>query len=189
MAATIRFSKLVETAGKPSNHLLWSDPAKDQILQNAIRGQRVLTVRQRPVDAKTDYGTVGYEKGVPGQILIFPKSIKQFADKRVIGVKYDLLEWPTANENRSARRTIPAKRSTKKIQKESPLPVVAPRPTDSEEPVNARVVKFPEPEAGEKAGTDAEIEDLKNKVRQAIKLLEEGKQVAAFNLLRQAVPD
>ncbi len=94
MTATVRFSKLVESAGKPSVHLLWVDPAKDSVLQKAIHANRVLTVRQRPADTKADYGTVGFEKGVSGQILIFPKSIKHFADKRVIGVKYDLLEWP-----------------------------------------------------------------------------------------------
>jgi hypothetical protein len=186
MAATVRFSKLVEVAGKPSNHLLWSDPAKDQVLQSAIRAHRVLTVRQRPVDAKADYGTVGYEKGVPAQILIFPKSIKQFADKRVVGVKYELLEWPTVSEKRPAR-TIPATRSAKKSQKESRPPVVAAEPTNSEEPVSPRLVKFPEPKAEEEPESDPMVEEIKNKVRQAMKLLEEGKQVAAFNLLKQVV--
>jgi hypothetical protein len=187
MAATVRFSKLVEVAGKPSNHLLWSDPAKDQVLQSAIRTHRVLTVCQRPVDAKADYGTVGYEKGVPAQILIFPKSIKQFADKRVVGVKYELLEWPTVSEKRPARNTIPAKKSAKKIQKESRAPVVAAEPTNSEEPVTSRLVKFPEPKPEEEAESDPMVEDIKNKVRQAMKLLEDGKQVAAFNLLKQVV--
>jgi hypothetical protein len=183
MAATVRFSKLVEVAGKPSNHLLWSDPAKDQVLQNAIRAHRVLTVRQRPVDAKADYGTVGYQKGVPGQILIFPKSIKQFADQRVVGVKYELLEWPTVPEKRPAQNTIPAK----KIQKESRAPVAAAEPTNSEEPESARVVKFPEPKAEKEPESDPIVEDIKDKVRQAMKLLEDGKQVAAFNLLKQVV--
>jgi hypothetical protein len=187
MAATVRFSKLVEVAGKPSNHLLWSDPAKDQILQSAIRAHRVLTVRQRPVDAKADYGTVGYQKGVPGQILIFPKSIKQFADQRVVGVKYELLEWPTVPEKRPAKNTIPTKKSAKKIQKESRPPVAAAEPTNSEEPESARVVKFPEPKAEEEPESDPIVEDIKDKVRQAMKLLEDGKQVAAFNLLKQVV--
>ena len=186
MAATVRFSKLVELAGKPSNHLLWSDPAKDQVLQSAIRAHRVLTVRQRPVDAKADYGTVGFEKGVPAQILIFPKSINQFADKRVIGVKYELLEWPNVSEKQSAT-TIPVTRSAKKSQKESRPPVVAAEPANSEESATGRLVKFPEPEAEEEAQADPMVEDLKNKVRQAMKLLEEGKQVAAFNLLKQVV--
>ncbi len=104
MTATVRFSKLVESAGKPSVHLLWVDPAKDSVLQKAIHANRVLTVRQRPVDTKADYGTVGFERGIAGQILIFPKSIKHFADKRVIGVKYDLLEWPGVPKTQEAHQ-------------------------------------------------------------------------------------
>src|SRR4029077_12079301 len=94
MMDTVRFSKIVETVGKPSVHVLWIDPENDTILQKAIKANRVMTIHQPPVGAKTDYGTIGFEKNVSGQVLIFPKSLRSFAfaDKRVIGVKYDLLE-------------------------------------------------------------------------------------------------
>jgi hypothetical protein len=65
--------------------------------------------------------------------------------------------------------------------------VAAAEPTNSEEPESARVVKFPEPKAEEEPESDPIVEDIKDKVRQAMKLLEDGKQVAAFNLLKQVV--
>lgn len=78
MMGTVRFSKIVETAGKPIVHLLWMDPTKDPALQKAIHANRVMTVHQGLINAKADYGTIGFEEGVSGQILIFPKSLKRF---------------------------------------------------------------------------------------------------------------
>ena len=51
MMHTVRFSK---TAGKPILHVLWIDPAKNIILQKAIKANRVMTIHQRPVGAKND---------------------------------------------------------------------------------------------------------------------------------------
>ena len=78
--STVRFSKIIEAAGKPVVHVLWIDPAKDRILKKAIKAHRVMTVHQRVVNAKSDYGTVGFQKGVSGQILIFPKSLKRLSE-------------------------------------------------------------------------------------------------------------
>src|SRR6516165_9595239 len=47
MMGTIRFSNIVETAGKPIVHALWIEPAKDSVLQNAIKANRVMTIHQR----------------------------------------------------------------------------------------------------------------------------------------------
>ena len=69
MMGTVRFSKIVETVGQPSVHVLWMDPQKDTILQKAIKANRVMTIHQGSAGAKTDYGTIGFEKGVAGQIL------------------------------------------------------------------------------------------------------------------------
>src|ERR1700674_2631953 len=113
MMGAVRFSKIVEAAGNPVVHVLWIDPEQDPILKKAINANRVMTVHQGLPNAKADYGTVGFQKGVSGQILIFPKPLKGFADKRVTGVKYDLLEWPTVPKNQQAHRVIPAKRSAK----------------------------------------------------------------------------
>jgi hypothetical protein len=186
MMGTIRFSKVVETAGKPIVHLLWVDPAKDLILQKAIRANRVMTVHQERIRAKADYGTVGFEKGVSGQILIFPKSLESFADKQVIGVKYDLLEWPAVPKSHQVRKVIPAKRSAKAKPEETKISAPAEQAALAEN-TTAQVVKFPNPEDDHEDGPTTDVEELKNQVRLAMKVLEEGKQVAAFNLLKRIV--
>jgi len=49
------------------------------------------------------------------------------------------------------------------------------------------VVKLPNPEDDHEDGPTTDVEELKNQVRLAMKVLEEGKQVAAFNLLKRIV--
>ena len=71
-------------------HLLWIDPDKDRSLQKAIREHRVMTLHQFQ-GGKSDYAVVGFEKGVSGQVLIFPKSLKPFEGRKVIAIKYELL--------------------------------------------------------------------------------------------------
>src|SRR5262245_39888466 len=88
-------------------------PGEGAILQKAIKANRVMTIHQRPDGTKTDYGTIGFEKNVPGQVLIFPKSVRSFADKRVVGVKYDLLEWAAAPKGQQAPKAEPAKPAIK----------------------------------------------------------------------------
>jgi hypothetical protein len=187
MTAAVRFSKLVEAAGKPSVHLLWMDPAKDIVLQKAIKANRVLTVHQRPGDTKADYGTVGFEKSVSGQILIFPKSLKQFSDKRVIGVKYDLLEWPEVPKDQEAPKARPPKRPASAQPREAKLPAVTPKRVAAEDNATARVLKFPNPRNESEEESNVDVEDIKDQVRHAMKALEEGKQVAAFNLLKRII--
>jgi len=88
---TVRFSDVLNQAGEPDVHLLWIDPDKDKGLQKAIREHRVMTLHQFQ-GGKSDYAVVGFEKGVPGQVLIFPKSLKPFEDRKVIAIKYELLK-------------------------------------------------------------------------------------------------
>ncbi|MBV9643065.1 MAG: hypothetical protein JO334_05800 [Verrucomicrobia bacterium] len=182
--ATVRFQKIVESTGKPSVHLLWIDPAKDPILQKAVKANCVMTVHQRPSGTKTDFGTIGFEKNVAGQILIFPKSLKSFAGKRVVGVKYDSIEWPAVPKNQQTPKTRPLTHSPK-TRPEGPKTAAA-KPA-AEENAPARVVKFPTPRAEDESGPEEDIEEIKEQVRHAMKVLEEGKQVAAFNLLKRIV--
>jgi hypothetical protein len=187
MMSTVRFSKIVEAAGKPVVHVLWVDPVKDTILKKAIKTNRVMTVHQALTKAKADYGTVGFQKGIPGQILIFPKSLKLFADQRVTGVKYDLLEWPTVPKGQQEHKIIPAARSAEVKPQDAKVHATAER-SPVEESAPATVVKFPEPEEDDDAeAPTAEVEEIKNQVRLAMKALEEGKQVAAFNLLKRII--
>jgi hypothetical protein len=184
--STIRFSKVVEAAGKPVVHVLWVDPEKDPILKKAIAAEKVMTVRQGLPNGKADYGTVGFHKGASGQILIFPGSLKRFADTRVTGVKYDLLEWPKVPKSQQVDKVASPKRSAKAKLDQTQVPAVA-KPSAIAERLAATVIKFPNPEDDDAGGATAEIEELKKQVRLAIQALEEGKQVAAFKLLSRII--
>jgi hypothetical protein len=161
MMSTVRFSKIVEAAGKPVVHVLWTDPAKDRILKQAINGHRVMTVHQRLADAKADYGTVGFQTGVSGQILIFPKSLKLFADKRVTGVKYDLLEWPAVPKSQQIHKVIPTKRSARGKPQDGKMHPAVER-SIAEEGADATVVRFPNLEEDHEESPAADVEEIKN---------------------------
>jgi hypothetical protein len=146
-----------------------------------------MTIHQRPAGSKTDYGTIGFEKNVSGQVLIFSKSLRSFADKRVIGVKYDLLEWASVPKSQQAPKAQPAKPATKSKPKEIPVERVE-QPV-AEESAPAGVLKFPTPKVEDEDRPNEEVEEIKKQVRQAMKILEEGKQVAAFKLLKHEHED
>ena len=184
---TIRFSKIVEAAGKPIVHVLWVDPGKDPVLQKAIKSNRVMTIHQEPGEKKTDYGTIGFQKNIQGQILIFPNSLKPFASQHVVGVKYDLLEWPAVAIEKQAPKPSSLKRPQKTKSQNAKMPAKADKPPVSEITLTPTVVKFPAPESDEQARPNDEVEQIKAQIRHAMKALEEGRQVAAFNLLKQIV--
>jgi hypothetical protein len=300
---TVRFSEVVKSSGKPDTHLLLIAPAKDKTLQAAIKSNRVMTVYQE--SGSIDYGTIGFVEGSSRQFLVFPQTLKPFADKRVIGIKYDLLESmpvskgetkpksgqaskptrdPAATEvdnlrparpkgnlsddlsdeaspddrttptrlakseassdiqaapTRSAKseaspddRTTPTRsakseasadvrtttnrgRSRNKADKpgdEEPnaapksladvlakstgattskkKPSAAVQPQDKKSAPAEKVVEFPKPESNQqRSDRNDEVEELKRRVREAIEVLEQGKQVAAYNLLKRIVED
>src|SRR5436190_17884706 len=88
---TVRFSKVIDGSGKPETHLILTDPKKDKELQAAVKGERVMTVFQGAVGNKTDRGEIGFESGTSRQFLVFPKSLKKFKGKSVVGIKYELI--------------------------------------------------------------------------------------------------
>jgi hypothetical protein len=186
MMETAHFSKVVEAAGRPVVHVLWIDPDIDPILKNAIKAGKVMTVHQGLTNGKADYGTVGFERGVSGQILIFPKSLKRFADRRVTGVKYDLFDSASVPRGQPAPRSAPFKRMTKSKARETKVRATAERSV-VEEKAAAKVVKFLDPKESDADGSTAEVEEIKKQVVLAMKALEDGKQVAAFNLLKRIV--
>ena len=183
---TVRFSKIVEAAGKPIVHALWMDPGKDTALQKAIKKNRVMIIHQPHSGNKTDYGTVGFQKGVSGQILIFPKSLEQFAGLRIIGVKYDLLDWPAIPKNQQAPKARPPRIREKAKPQTAAAPGIAVKQPSRQESPPATVVEFPR-KTNHEDGQDQSVEEIKTQVRQAIKMLEEGKHAAAFNLLKRIV--
>jgi hypothetical protein len=232
---TVRFSEVVNSSGKPDTHLLLIAPAKDKTLQAAIKSNRVMTLYQGSGSTTSDYGTIGFVEGPSRQFLVFPQTLKSFADKRVIGIKYDLLESmlvskgeEASSDDRTATtrlatsevssdvRTMP-NRGRSRISADKPAdeqPNTAPKsladvlakstgPTTSKKKPSARVqsqnkkpappekvVEFPKPESNEqRSDRGDEVEELKRRVREAIDVLEQGKQVAAYNLLKRIVED
>jgi hypothetical protein len=172
--STARFATVVEKFGEPEPHLVLMNPAKDKTLQAAIKGNRVMTVIQSAVGTTADRGIVGFEPGKGRQFLIFPKSLRALSGKRIVGIKYDL--WKTKPIPKS-KRAAPPKLPSK------PKPKV--RKIGSKLLAPSNVVAFRRREEEEEE--DSEVTELKRKVRHAMDVLEDGKAVAAFNLLKHIV--
>jgi len=83
---TIRFSQIVEECGQPNIYTLWQKPAADRRFQVQLKNNRVMTVQKS--ESGTDFGIIGFKERKGTRYLVFPKSLKQFADKRVIGIDW-----------------------------------------------------------------------------------------------------
>lgn len=122
---TVKFSQVVEKSGKPQLHLSWVPHAKDKLLMSALKANRVMSIHQTLRGSTKDYGTVGLLKTGETQLLIFPKSLSAFADRRVIAIDYGLFgealstsaPGPAAEPSRS-RRNAPS--SGSRLKKHSP---------------------------------------------------------------------
>ena len=88
---TARFSQVVEKCGRPQVYTLWQKPAADRHLQAQIKNSRVMTIQKSK--SGTDFGVVGFKGRKGATYLVFPKSLKRFADKRIIGI-----DWAFARE-------------------------------------------------------------------------------------------
>src|SRR5258707_12117132 len=233
---TVRFSEVVNSSGRPDTHLLLMAPTKDKELQAAIKANRVMTVYQGSGSTKTDYGTIGFAEGSSRQFLLFPKTLKLFEGKRVVGIKYDLLEStpvskeettskpksgkasrptrdqgptevdlrpaspegnradkPAAEQTNTAPKSLTealARSAGTTTSKTEPSPRVQPQAKESVKAPPEKVVEFPKQESNtQRSGRSDELEELKRRVRAAIDVLEQGKQVAAYNLLKRIVED
>jgi hypothetical protein len=82
-----RFSEIVDASGKPEVYTLWLDPERDRQFQKLVKAHRVATVLKS--DAGTDFGQVGFKAKKGATYLSFPKSLKQFENHRIIGIKWD----------------------------------------------------------------------------------------------------
>jgi len=98
--ATVRLANVVQACGAPEPVTLWVNPRQDEKFQKAVQENRVLTVKQETVGTRKDFGIVGFHRDPMVSYWIFPKPLDAFVNKRVIGIKYDLLKAP---ELKSAR--------------------------------------------------------------------------------------
>jgi hypothetical protein len=87
----IRFAKVVETAGRPEVVSLWTKPERDKTFMRAVRENRVMTIKQ---GSGKDFGVVGFVREKNAFYLMFPRSLEEFRERRIIGIKDDLIETP-----------------------------------------------------------------------------------------------
>jgi hypothetical protein len=176
--STARFAKVVEKYGVPEPYLVFGAPEKDRRLKTAIKTNRVMTVFQPSVGTASDRGTIGFEPGTGRQFLIFPKSLRALSGKKIVGIKYDLLSSKKIPISQRAKPSAKPSQATSKPKPKAPKA----RGTG---PDRSKVIKFHIPD--HHGDEDSEVAELKRKVRRAMEVLEEGKAVAAFNLLKRIV--
>jgi hypothetical protein len=86
---TARFSQIIEKCGKPEVYTLWQKPSGDRHLQVQIKKTRLMTILKS--ESGTDFGIVGFKESKEARYLVFPKSLKRFAEKRIIGIDWTLV--------------------------------------------------------------------------------------------------
>jgi hypothetical protein len=84
---TARFADVVQKAGQPEVYTLWQKPAADRHFQSLLKNNRVMTIQQS--ESGTDFGIVGFKERKGANYLAFPKSLKRFADRRIVGIDWD----------------------------------------------------------------------------------------------------
>jgi hypothetical protein len=182
----VRFTQVVERVGEPHAHTLWLAPDKDPELKRALAGNRVMTIEPGAGGGKTDVGHVGFDprRSPLGQLLIFPKSLQRFAGARIVGIKFDLVEQPKLAPAAQLKRVVERKASrrskSKSGTKAAAAAKVIPFATEPADPAPPRKSAPREPSA-------ASGSPLAREVRAALKELEAGRAVAAYNRLQAAV--
>ena len=86
---TARFTQVIERCGKPQVYTLWQKPSIDRHLQSQLKNNRVMTILKS--QSGTDFGIVGLNENKDARYLIFPKSLKHFADQRIVGIDWALV--------------------------------------------------------------------------------------------------
>jgi hypothetical protein len=164
----------------------------DPDFHKALEAGKIMSLSGESHRSGPEYGTVGYDKKRYGQLLLFPKSLKAFAHVKIIGIKYDLFAQDSGIEEKGtfAPRSKGEKRVKKKRAK-SPMPKKSGRKTPAKEkkaepkPAAKKVIPFP----GKEQKHDEEDEDggVVTFVHQAMRALEKGNSVAAYNILKQII--
>ena len=86
---TARFADVVEKCGEPETYTLWQQPRQDSQLRKLVTANHMMTVRN---GGGADFGEVGLHKSKGAMYLKFPKSLKRFEGKRIVGIKWDLVK-------------------------------------------------------------------------------------------------
>ena len=86
----VRFAAVVEACGAPEVYTLWQSPKEDRRLQVLIRQARIMSLQRTA--SGTEFGCVGFIERRGAMHLEFPKSLKRFADERIVGIKWELVK-------------------------------------------------------------------------------------------------
>ena len=86
---TTRFSEVVEKCGRPHVYTLWQKPSADRHFQAQIKNTRVMTIQKS--ESGTDFGIAGFKEAKGASYLVFPKSLRRFTDKRIVGIDWALV--------------------------------------------------------------------------------------------------
>lgn len=136
---TARFKKIVTACGRPRIHLTWVKPEKDRELMKLLKAGRVMTVHQAARGSGKDFGTVGlFKEGRNTQLLVFPRSLRRFAESRVVGIDYTLLEVERPAAVAEPARKPPAPKAPAKLSGERldfPSPKTPPAPPVATKPI------------------------------------------------------
>ena len=187
--ASVRFSKVVQKCGKPEVYLLMSET--DPEFHKALEADKIMSLSDESHGSGTEYGTVGYDKKRHGQLLLFPKSLKTFTDAKIVGIKYDLFAEDHGNDEEKKSPSSGKKVKKTKIRKPEPSAKPAARKAAKKKkaepkPAAKKLIPFP---AKREEDDDEDADDLKASVRQALRALEKGNSVAAYNILKRIIPD
>jgi hypothetical protein len=87
---TARFAQMVEKCGEPNVYTLWQKPRADRHLQSEIKSNRVMTVQKS--ESGTEFGIVGFKDRKGASYLVFPKSLKRFENKRIVGINWEFIK-------------------------------------------------------------------------------------------------
>ena len=86
---TARFAAVIEACGAPQVYIPWQSLKEDRHLQAQIRQGRIMTIQRSK--SGSDFGCVGLIERKGARYLVFPKSLKRFADQRIVGIKWELV--------------------------------------------------------------------------------------------------
>src|SRR5437879_12582112 len=81
---TARFSQIVEQCGRPQVYILWQKPSADRHFQSQIKHNRVVTILKS--ESGTDFGVVNFNASSDARYVVFPRSLKRFANNRIVGI-------------------------------------------------------------------------------------------------------
>src|SRR5215469_9352457 len=87
---TKRLAEVVAVVGKPEPYTLWQTPSQDRHLQSQIKNHRVMTILRSEVG--TEFGIAGFKEQKTARYLVFPKSLREFAGNRIVGINWDLVK-------------------------------------------------------------------------------------------------